>query len=110
MCRFLKCKSYFDIYAVHRLYKATFSIAVATECDLDSHVKWSAVGTQILRFYSQEMRLKGIELDWDVYWDFLQRRLSHLKQVCADGTVSMMSLVEGHNHCRKVRYHNFRFS
>jgi hypothetical protein len=100
--RFLKCKSVFNVHVVHRLYKATFAIALATEGDLDTHHRWVAVGTKVLKSYAEEMRLKGIELDWKIYWDLLQRRHSHLRAVCADGNLALTSFMEVQGHCRKV--------
>lgn len=101
-CRFLKCKSVFDVRVVHRLHNSAFAVALAAECDLDTQNRWLTACTQVLKAYAAEMRLLGIHLDWHVYWNLLQRRQKHLRAACADGNLALTSFVEVHAHCRKV--------
>ena len=98
----MNCKNVFDVFLVHRLYKATFTVALATEYDLDTHNRWLIAGQTVLSRYAAEMGLKGMQLDWKVYWNLLQRRLSHLRAVCVDGNLALTSFVEVHGHCKKV--------
>lgn len=98
----MNCKNVFDVLKVHRLYKATFSVALATEYDLDTHNRWLMAGRTVLSRYAAEMRLKGLQLDWKVYWNLLQRRFSQVRVVCVDANLALTSFVEIQGHCRKV--------
>ena len=91
-----------NLRAVQRFYNATFHIALISEADWDVHYQWLAAGTGVLTSYANELRLAGMQLDWTVYWDLLERKRKLAASSTADSNVSLSLYKEAFNHCKKV--------
>lgn len=92
-----------DLRAVQRFYNATFHLALVSEEDWDVHYQWLAAGTDVLSNHANELRLAGMQLDWTVYWDLLERKRKIAASSAADSNVSLSLYKEAFNHCKKVR-------
>eukprot|EP00892_Ulva_mutabilis_P011637 jgi/Ulvmu1/8846/UM049_0027.1 len=100
---FFRTHRMIDLRAVQRLYNATFQLALTAETDWDVHYQWLAAGTSVLSSYANELRMAGMQLDWSVYWNLLERKRKLAASSTADSNVSLSLYKEAYTHCKKAR-------
>lgn len=87
---------------VHRLYTAMFHVISVTETDMHTQTRWVRTATKVLSKHGEDMRLIGVNLDWQVYWDRLYLKYTDSMGVSLDGNQASESFTAFHRHCREV--------